>query len=157
MVISPVSWTACSNAWQSFHEKMLPNIQLTPSLVQLGVISSCPTSCYMGDETNPHRAITSLQVVAKSNKVSESSVITSISSLNTLGWIPSRPINLYVSTWCRMSLTISLGLWDPRSAPPPCLPAQRAGYTAIRYCPQCEILNRLCILNLISSTPHLQR
>lgn len=154
MLISPLS---CSNAWQAFHEKMSPNIQLKPSLVQLGVISSCPTSCYMGEETNPHSASTSLRVVAESNKVSESSVITSISSLNTLGWIPSRPINLYVSTWCRRSLTISLGLWDLCSAPPPHLPARRAGYTAIRYCPQCKILDHLSILNLISSKPHLQR
>lgn len=34
-------------------EEMFPNIQPKTPLVQL---SSCPTSCYMGEDTDPHLA-----------------------------------------------------------------------------------------------------
>lgn len=152
MVISTFSWAARSSAWQSVHEKLFPNIQPKSWLEQLRAISSCPSSCYTGEKTKPHLVTTSLQVVVERNKVSESSVTTSISSLNSPGWTPSRPIKLCL---CRGSQ--SLGLWDLHSTPHPCLPAQRTGYTARRYHPWYKILNDLCISKRISSTPHLQR
>ncbi|KAK4810721.1 hypothetical protein QYF61_007695 [Mycteria americana] len=53
-----------------FSEEKFPNIQSQPPLVQLEAISSCPITCYLGEETNTHLATTSFQVVVESNKVS---------------------------------------------------------------------------------------
>ncbi|KAK4812332.1 hypothetical protein QYF61_017109 [Mycteria americana] len=51
-------------------EEKFPNIQSKPPLVQLEAISSCPITCYLGEETDPHLSTTSFQVVEKSDKVS---------------------------------------------------------------------------------------
>ncbi|KAK4806931.1 hypothetical protein QYF61_012652 [Mycteria americana] len=53
-----------------FSEVKFPNIQSKPPLVQLEAISSCPITCYLGEETDPHLSTTSFQVVVESNKVS---------------------------------------------------------------------------------------
>ncbi|KAK4821603.1 hypothetical protein QYF61_025180 [Mycteria americana] len=44
-----------------FGEVKFPNIQSKPPLVQLEAISSCPITCYLGEETNPHLSTTSFQ------------------------------------------------------------------------------------------------
>ncbi|KAK4829607.1 hypothetical protein QYF61_005707 [Mycteria americana] len=53
-----------------FSEEKFPNIQSKPPLVQLEAISSCPITCYLGEETDPHLSTTSFQVVEESDKVS---------------------------------------------------------------------------------------
>ncbi|KAK4829714.1 hypothetical protein QYF61_006089 [Mycteria americana] len=37
-----------------FSEEKFPNIQSKPPLAQLEAISSCPITCYLGEETDPH-------------------------------------------------------------------------------------------------------
>lgn len=49
---------------------MFPNIWWKPSLEQLEAVSSYPTACYLGTETNPHLATASLQGAVESDKVS---------------------------------------------------------------------------------------
>ncbi|KAK4825179.1 hypothetical protein QYF61_024659 [Mycteria americana] len=51
-------------------EEKFPNIQSKPPLAQLEAISSCPITCYLGEETDPHLSTTSFQVLVESNKVS---------------------------------------------------------------------------------------
>ncbi|KAK4828298.1 hypothetical protein QYF61_024963, partial [Mycteria americana] len=41
-----------------------------PPLAQLEAISSCPITCYLGEETDPHLSTTSFQVVEESDEVS---------------------------------------------------------------------------------------
>ncbi|KAK4819924.1 hypothetical protein QYF61_015299 [Mycteria americana] len=53
-----------------FSEVKFPNIQSKPPLAQLEAISSCPITCYLGEETDPHLSTTSFQVVVEGNKVS---------------------------------------------------------------------------------------
>ncbi|KAK4830676.1 hypothetical protein QYF61_012776 [Mycteria americana] len=53
-----------------FSEVKFPNIQSKPPLAQLEAISSCPITCYLGEETNPHLSTTSFQGVVESDKVS---------------------------------------------------------------------------------------
>ncbi|KAK4822886.1 hypothetical protein QYF61_021105 [Mycteria americana] len=53
-----------------FSEEIFPNIQSKPPLAQLEAISSCPITCYLGEDTDPHLTTTSFQVVVESNKVS---------------------------------------------------------------------------------------
>ncbi|KAK4815351.1 hypothetical protein QYF61_000183, partial [Mycteria americana] len=43
-------------------EEKFPNIQSKPPLAQLEAISSCPITCYLGEETDPHLSTTSFQV-----------------------------------------------------------------------------------------------
>jgi len=54
----------------SFGEDIFPNIQSKPPLAQLEAISSCPMTCYLGEETDTHLTITSFQVVVEHKKVS---------------------------------------------------------------------------------------
>ncbi|KAK4824096.1 hypothetical protein QYF61_010616 [Mycteria americana] len=42
-------------------EVKFPNIQSKPPLAQLEAISSCPITCYLGEETDPHLSTTSFQ------------------------------------------------------------------------------------------------
>ncbi|KAJ7404034.1 hypothetical protein BTVI_74001 [Pitangus sulphuratus] len=51
-----------------FSEKIPPDVQTEPSLVQLEAVSSCPVTC-LGEEANPHLAITSFQVVIQGDEV----------------------------------------------------------------------------------------
>ncbi|KAK4828264.1 hypothetical protein QYF61_024871 [Mycteria americana] len=51
-------------------EEKFPNIQSKPPLAQLEAISSCPITCYLGEETDPHLSTTSCQVVVESDEVS---------------------------------------------------------------------------------------
>ncbi|KAK4832004.1 hypothetical protein QYF61_020442 [Mycteria americana] len=44
-----------------FGEEIFPNIQSKPLLAQLEAISSCPITCYLGEETDPHLTTTSFQ------------------------------------------------------------------------------------------------
>ncbi|KAK4822228.1 hypothetical protein QYF61_011869, partial [Mycteria americana] len=44
-----------------FSEEKFPNIQSKPPLAQLEAISSCPITCYLGEETDPHLSTTSFQ------------------------------------------------------------------------------------------------
>ncbi|KAK4832342.1 hypothetical protein QYF61_021871 [Mycteria americana] len=53
-----------------FSEVKFPNIQSKPPLAQLEAFSSCPITCYLGEETDPHLSTTSFQVVVESDKVS---------------------------------------------------------------------------------------
>ncbi|KAK4806202.1 hypothetical protein QYF61_001126 [Mycteria americana] len=46
-----------------FSEVKFPNIQSKPPLAQLEAISSCPITCYLGEETDPHRSTTSFQTL----------------------------------------------------------------------------------------------
>ncbi|KAK4826595.1 hypothetical protein QYF61_010357 [Mycteria americana] len=43
-------------------EEKFPNIQSKPPLAQLEAISSCPITCYLGEETDPHLSTTSFQL-----------------------------------------------------------------------------------------------
>ena len=45
-------------------------MQSKPPLAQLEAISPCPVFCYLGEETDTHRATTAFQVVVESDKVS---------------------------------------------------------------------------------------
>lgn len=45
-------------------------MQFKPCLVQPKAISSCPSTCYLGEETKPHLTTSSFQVPIESNKVS---------------------------------------------------------------------------------------
>ncbi|KAK4817898.1 hypothetical protein QYF61_002282 [Mycteria americana] len=45
-----------------FREVKFPNIQSKPPLAQLEAISSCPITCYLGKETDPHLSTTSFQL-----------------------------------------------------------------------------------------------
>lgn len=49
--------------------KCFPFIQSKPPLAQLEAISSHPTTCYLGEEADPHLAIASLQVLLVSEAV----------------------------------------------------------------------------------------
>ncbi|KAK4807027.1 hypothetical protein QYF61_000356 [Mycteria americana] len=51
-------------------EEKFPNIQSKPPLAQLEAISSCPITCYLGEETDPHLSTTSFQVVVESDEIS---------------------------------------------------------------------------------------
>ncbi|KAK4831235.1 hypothetical protein QYF61_016333 [Mycteria americana] len=51
-----------------FSEVKFPNIQSKPPLAQLEAISSCPITCYLGEETDPHLSTTSFQIVVESDK-----------------------------------------------------------------------------------------
>ncbi|KAK4827707.1 LOW QUALITY PROTEIN: hypothetical protein QYF61_020985 [Mycteria americana] len=51
-------------------EEKFPNIQSKPPLAQLEAISSCPITCYLGEETDPYLSTTSFQVVEENDKVS---------------------------------------------------------------------------------------
>ncbi|KAK4810060.1 hypothetical protein QYF61_007224 [Mycteria americana] len=53
-----------------FSEVKFPNVQSKPPLAQLEAISSCPVTCYLGEETDPHLYTTPFQVVVESNKIS---------------------------------------------------------------------------------------
>ncbi|KAK4822584.1 LOW QUALITY PROTEIN: hypothetical protein QYF61_017170 [Mycteria americana] len=53
-----------------FGEEFFPNIQSKPPLAQLEAISSCASACYLGEQTDPHLATASFQIVVESNKVS---------------------------------------------------------------------------------------
>ncbi|KAK4814531.1 hypothetical protein QYF61_022020 [Mycteria americana] len=44
-----------------FSEVKFPNIQSKPPLAQPEAISSCPITCYLGEETDPHLSTTSFQ------------------------------------------------------------------------------------------------
>ncbi|KAK4830739.1 hypothetical protein QYF61_013189 [Mycteria americana] len=44
-----------------FSEEKFPNSQSKPPLVQLEAIVSCPITCYLGEETDPHLSTTSFQ------------------------------------------------------------------------------------------------
>ncbi|KAK4810554.1 hypothetical protein QYF61_004517, partial [Mycteria americana] len=44
-------------------EVQFPNIQSKPPLAQLEAISSCPITCYLGEETDPHLSTTSYQTL----------------------------------------------------------------------------------------------
>ncbi|KAK4818814.1 hypothetical protein QYF61_019743 [Mycteria americana] len=46
-----------------FSEEKFPNIQSKPPLAQLEAISSCPITCYLGEEINPHLSTTSFQTL----------------------------------------------------------------------------------------------
>ncbi|KAK4810547.1 hypothetical protein QYF61_004510 [Mycteria americana] len=46
-----------------FSEVKFPNIQSKPPLAQLEAISSCPITCYLGEETDPHLSTTSFQTL----------------------------------------------------------------------------------------------
>ncbi|KAK4818248.1 hypothetical protein QYF61_009423 [Mycteria americana] len=70
MATQPLPWAACSMLDNPFSEVKFPNIHSKPPLAQLEAISSCPITCYLGEETDPHLSTTSFQVVVESNKVS---------------------------------------------------------------------------------------
>ncbi|KAK4807064.1 hypothetical protein QYF61_018405 [Mycteria americana] len=53
--------------WQLNH---CPGQPSKPPLAQLEAISSCPITCYLGEDTDPHLSTTSFQVVEESDKVS---------------------------------------------------------------------------------------
>ncbi|KAK4823937.1 hypothetical protein QYF61_008323 [Mycteria americana] len=49
-----------------FSEEKFPNIQSKPPLVQLEAISSCPITCYLGEESDTHLSTTSFQLCCPS-------------------------------------------------------------------------------------------
>ena len=52
-----------------FAEEIVLNIQPKPPLVQLEAVSSCPVTCYLGEDTDPQLTTTSFQVAVESDKV----------------------------------------------------------------------------------------
>lgn len=50
-------------------KNFFPNIRSKPCLLQLEAIFSCPITSYRGQETNPHLAASSFQVVIENSKV----------------------------------------------------------------------------------------
>ncbi|KAK4816514.1 hypothetical protein QYF61_017614 [Mycteria americana] len=54
-----VTW---ASSLSTHGEEKFPNIQSKPPLVQLEAISSCPVTCYLGEETDPHLSTTSFQL-----------------------------------------------------------------------------------------------
>jgi len=46
----------------SFSNKIFPDIQAKPPLMQLEAISSCPSANYLGEETNTHLTTNAFQV-----------------------------------------------------------------------------------------------
>ncbi|PKU48777.1 rna-directed dna polymerase from mobile element jockey-like [Limosa lapponica baueri] len=46
-----------------FGEEIFPNIESEPPLAQLEAMSSCPITCYLGEDTDSHLATTSFQVL----------------------------------------------------------------------------------------------
>ena len=70
MVTPSLPWAAHANAWQPFQWGNFPNIQSKPPLVQFEGVSSCPITCYLGEETNTHSTTSSFQVAVESKKVS---------------------------------------------------------------------------------------
>ncbi|KAK4823878.1 hypothetical protein QYF61_007826 [Mycteria americana] len=53
-----------------FSEVKFPNIQSKLPLAQLEAISSCPITCYLGEETDPHLSTASFQAVVENDEVS---------------------------------------------------------------------------------------
>ncbi len=53
-----------------FGEEIFPNIQSKPPLAQLEAVSSRPTACYLGEETDTHLTTTSFLRVVESDEVS---------------------------------------------------------------------------------------
>lgn len=51
--------------YHPFSEEIFPNIQSKPPLAQLQAVPSCPIISYPGEETDPHLAMTSFQVVVE--------------------------------------------------------------------------------------------
>ncbi|KAK4809371.1 hypothetical protein QYF61_001889 [Mycteria americana] len=52
-----------------FSEEKFPHIQSKPPLAQPEAISSCPITCYLGEETDPHLSTPSFQAVVESDEV----------------------------------------------------------------------------------------
>ena len=53
-----------------FSNKISPNIQSKPPLMQLEAIDSHPIACYLGEETNTCLTKTAFQIVVENGKVS---------------------------------------------------------------------------------------
>ncbi|NXT34424.1 LRCH1 protein, partial [Pelecanoides urinatrix] len=54
-------------------KEISPNVQPKPPLVQLEAISSCPIASHLGEETDPHLATTSFQVVVEHDESKDKS------------------------------------------------------------------------------------
>jgi len=70
MVTPPLPWAACSSDDNPCGEDIFPDIESKPRLAQPEAISSRPTTCYVGEETDSHLTTASFQVVAESGVVS---------------------------------------------------------------------------------------
>lgn len=123
----------------SFSERILPDIQSKPSLAQFGTISSCPVACYLGEETNPHLAKTSLQGVVewKGYGVGWASVTAKQNAILQKGilWLCITQID----SFCFHLLPFGTCLWSPSTSTVPfcslwgnkimrCCPVSRASF-----------------------------
>ncbi|KAK4806181.1 hypothetical protein QYF61_001104 [Mycteria americana] len=88
-----------------FSEVKFPNIQSKPPLAQLEAISSCPITCYLGEETDPHLSTTSFQRAIRSPLSLLFSRLNSPSSLSrSSSDFCSRPFTSFVALlWTRSS------------------------------------------------------
>ncbi|KAK4832035.1 hypothetical protein QYF61_020550 [Mycteria americana] len=93
-----------------FSEEKFPNIQSKPPLAQLEAISSCPITCYLGEETDPHLTTTSFQRAIRSPLSLLFSRLNNPSSLSRSSQdFCSRPFTSFVALlWTRSSTSMSL-------------------------------------------------
>ncbi|KAK4818424.1 hypothetical protein QYF61_012958 [Mycteria americana] len=110
MVTQPLPWAACSNVDNPFGEEIFPNIKTKPPLVQLEAISSCPITCYLGEETDPHLSTTSFQREIRSSLSLLFSRLNNPSSLSrSSSDLCSRAFTSFVALlWTRSSTSMSL-------------------------------------------------
>ncbi|KAK4827151.1 hypothetical protein QYF61_015105 [Mycteria americana] len=76
-----------------FSEEKFPNIQSKPPLAQLEAISSCPITCYLGQETDPHLSTTSFQPLFPKPVALHGVVVTQVQDL-ALGLVKPHTIDL---------------------------------------------------------------
>ncbi|KAK4818165.1 hypothetical protein QYF61_007607, partial [Mycteria americana] len=80
-----------------FSEDIFPNIQSKPPLMQLEAISSCPMTCYLGEETNTHLSTTSFRLYMLSMRpygyLCTPSLEIAVLKVNALTSMPSLGIN----------------------------------------------------------------
>ncbi|KAK4810832.1 hypothetical protein QYF61_008804 [Mycteria americana] len=93
-----------------FSEVTFPNIQSKPPLEQLEAISSCPITCNLGEDTDPHLSTTSFQRAIRSPLSLRFSRLNNPSSLSrSSSDFCSRPFTSFVALlWTRSSTSMSL-------------------------------------------------
>lgn len=73
LVIPQLSWAACPVPDHPFSEETFPNVQFKLLLAQLEGIFSCPVTCYLSEEVNPHLTRIFFQVVVDRASASSAS------------------------------------------------------------------------------------
>ena len=68
-MVTPLPQKPAPTPDNSSSNKIFPNIQSKPPLMQLEAISSCRITCYLGEETSAQLTTTTIQVAVESSKV----------------------------------------------------------------------------------------